>query len=62
MNMGYMNFLLKCSANTDVECDEDGQERIVIRVFGEIELHRESEIYFMRKLTEKGIIPPIYCR
>ena len=58
---GFMNFLLKCSPNADAE-DDDTQEKIIVRVFGDVPFHRESEVNLMRMLSEKGIIPPVYCR
>ena len=59
---GFLNFLLKCSANDDTAAD-NGQEKIIIRLFGSLPgFHRESEVYFMKMLSGKGITTPVYCR
>ena len=57
-----MNFLLKCSATKDDDAANEDQEKIVIRVFGPMSFHRESEAHIMRMLSEKGMIPPVYCK
>ena len=54
------NTLLKCSASKKAE-DNDSKETVIIRVFGDFG-DRDSEVTIMRKLSEKGIIPPLYCR
>ena len=60
MESGLVNFLLRCSAHSDVE--DDGKESVIIRVFGDYAFHRQSEVHFMTKLSEKNIIPPLFCR
>ena len=54
------NVLLECS-DSDKSSDDDNQEKVIIRVFGDFPTHRDSEVRIMRKLSEKGIIAPVYC-
>ena len=56
---GFVNFLIKCSASANDKNDED---HIIVRVFGPLPFHRESEVLMMKKLSEKGMIPPLYCK
>ena len=52
---------MKCYSNADVGDNYD-HDKVIIRVFGHQLLHRESECELMRLLSEKGMIPPMYCR
>ena len=62
MKKGFTgNLLLKCSATDDAANDDD-QEKVVIRIFGHFPFHRDSEVCIMRKLSEKDVIPLVYCR
>ena len=61
MDGGILNHLLKCSANAAAENDDE-QEKIIIRVFGNLPVHRESEVHLMKMLSEQGVIPPLFCR
>ena len=59
MDGGFTNLLLKCSPDADAD---DEQEKVIMRVFGDHFVHRDSEIFIMRKLGEHGVIAPMYCR
>ena len=62
LERGQLNVLVKCSANAAAE-EDDRREKVIIRVFGDVlPFHRDSEVHLMRLLSEKGIIPPVYCR
>ena len=62
MTRGFAgNVLLKCSAGEGAADDDDNEDKIIIRVFGDYHSDRDSEVYIMRKLSDKGIIPPLYC-
>ena len=52
--------LITCSPN--VTAKDDDQEKVIVRVFGDVPFHRESEAHLMRMLSENGIIPPVFCR
>ena len=62
MTRGFTgNALLKCSTGEKAADDDDNEEKIIIRVFGDYPSDRDSEVHIMKKLSDKGIIPPMHC-
>ena len=54
-----VNRLLRCSCGDHV----DSGDVIIIRVFGHVEgYNRDTEVHIMSMLSEKGVIPRLYCR
>ena len=59
MTGGYVNSLLKCHLKQDTD-DEDS---VIVRLFGHVEgYNRDIEVHIMKMLSDRGVIPPLYCR